>query len=114
MVTIETELIETRKDERGRRITTKAERETIVRAYWESGLTQRAFAQREGIKYVTFTAWAQEFRDQKPGVKAPRFAEVKLPQSRGGGGLEVVLPNGAIVRGGSAIEVAELIRLLRC
>ena len=99
MVTIETELIEAKKDERGRRITTRAERKAIVRAYWESGLTQRAFDEREGVKYVTFTAWAQEFRDQKPGVEAPKFAEVKLPQSRGwragGGAAPTVRSRGA-------------------
>jgi transposase-like protein len=112
METIETELIESKKDERGRRITPKAEREAVVRSYWGSGLTQRAFAEREGIKYVTFTAWVQEFRDRKPLVKSPRFAEVQLPAGRGG--LEVVLPSGAVVRGGTAAEVAELVRLLRC
>jgi transposase-like protein len=112
MVTIETQLIEAKKDGRGRRITTKAEREAIVRSYWESGLKQRAFAEREGIKYVTFTAWVQEFRDCRPVVKPPRFAEVQLPAGRAG--LEVVLASGVVVRGGTAAEVAELVRLLRC
>ena len=34
-----TALIETKQDERGRRITRAAERETMVQAYEESGLT---------------------------------------------------------------------------
>jgi transposase-like protein len=112
MVTIETELIETKKDGRGRRITTKAEREAMVRSYWQSGLTQRAFAEREGIKYVTFTSWVQELRERKPAIKPLCFAEVQMPAARGG--LEVMLPNGTVVRGATAAEVAELVRLLRC
>ncbi len=39
MATIATELVEAKRDERGRRITPAAEREALVRAYPESGLT---------------------------------------------------------------------------
>lgn len=59
MAIIATELIRTKQDERGRRITPAAEREELVRAYRESGLTQKAFADREGIKYPTFVSWLQ-------------------------------------------------------
>ena len=112
MVTIETELIETKKDKRGRKLTTKAERETIVKSYLGSGLTQRAFAEQEGIKYVTFTAWVQDFREQRPVVRPARFAEVQIPSARSG--LEVTLANGIVVRGATPVEVAELVRLLQC
>ena len=47
MGTIATELLETKRDERGRRITPAAEREALVREYTESGLTQKAFAKKE-------------------------------------------------------------------
>jgi len=43
-----TELVEAKRDERGRRITPAAEREAVVRAYEQSGLTQKAFARRAG------------------------------------------------------------------
>ena len=49
MGTIVTELIEAKRDERGRKITPRAEREALVRAYQSSGLTQKAFAARERI-----------------------------------------------------------------
>ena len=50
MATIATELLEAKRDERRRRITPAAEREARVRAYPESGLTQRAFAKEEGVQ----------------------------------------------------------------
>jgi hypothetical protein len=62
MAIIATELIETKRDERGRRITPAAERETLVRAYEESGLTQKAFARQEGVKYTTFVSWGRSRR----------------------------------------------------
>ncbi len=54
-----TELLETKRDERGRRITPAAEREAVRQAYEQSGLTQKAFARREGIKYPTLISWLQ-------------------------------------------------------
>ena len=62
MATIATELLEAKRDERGRRITPAAEREALVRAYPESGLTQKAFAKKEGVKYSTFVSWVQAQR----------------------------------------------------
>eukprot|EP01012_Entosiphon_sulcatum_P047232 TRINITY_DN63_c0_g2_i4.p1 TRINITY_DN63_c0_g2~~TRINITY_DN63_c0_g2_i4.p1 ORF type:complete len:150 (-),score=8.68 TRINITY_DN63_c0_g2_i4:71-520(-) len=47
MATITTELIEAKRDERGRKIMPRGEREALVRAYESSRLTQKAFAQRE-------------------------------------------------------------------
>jgi hypothetical protein len=60
MGTIATEVIERKRDERGRKITPRGEREVLVRAYQQSGLTQKAFAQREGIKFATFVSWVQD------------------------------------------------------
>ncbi|HEY0943925.1 MAG TPA: hypothetical protein VGD81_01615 [Opitutaceae bacterium] len=44
-----------------------------------------------------------------------RFAEVALPTSAstGGGGLEVRLADGTVVRGGRVEELAALVRALR-
>ena len=52
MGTIATELLETKRDEHGRRITPAAEREALVRAYPESGLTQKAFAKKDNRESV--------------------------------------------------------------
>ena len=81
MATIATELLEAKKDERGRRITPAAEYEALVRAYPESGLTQKAFAKKAGVKYSTFVSWvkAQRRRRQRPKVG---FTELTLPRPR--------------------------------
>jgi DNA-binding transcriptional regulator YiaG len=59
-----TELLldESKSDRRGRRITSVARIEELLRAYDESGLTQAAFARREGVKYATFAHWVQARR----------------------------------------------------
>jgi transposase-like protein len=111
MAIIATELIETKRDERGRRITPAAERETLVRAYEESGLTQKAFARQEGVKYTTFVSWVQGCRRRRPGPKVG-FAELTLP--RAVAPLEVQLADGTIIRGSNLEEVARLLQLLRC
>jgi transposase-like protein len=111
MELITTELIETKRDERGRRITRAAERETLVRAYEESGLTQKAFAKQEGVKYPTFVSWVQEGRRRRPGPKVG-FTELRLP--RAAAPLEVQLADGTVIRGSNVEEVARLLQLLRC
>ncbi|MBI2513261.1 MAG: hypothetical protein HYV96_14890 [Opitutae bacterium] len=92
-------------------------REQLLAAFRESGLTRRAFARREGIRYTTFCNWTQ--RAAKRGLAAPaalpvRFAEVALPASSSpsasGGVLEVRLADGTTVRGGSVEELVALVR----
>jgi len=107
-----TELVEAKRDERGRRITPAAEREAVVRAYEESGLTQKAFARREGIKYPTLVSWLQRHRRDQAGSPRPAFAEFTVAGASGG--LEVRLPDGVVIRGASVEDVAKLLRLVRC
>ena len=111
MATIATELIESKRDERGRKITPRAEREAFVHAYEASGLTQKAFAARERINYTTFVAWVQDCRRQVAPPKVG-FAELTLPRSALP--LEVQLPDGMTLRGGNAEELARLLQLIRC
>jgi hypothetical protein len=42
-----------------------------------------------------------------------RFAEVKWPVPVPAAGLEVQLPDGLVLRGGSAVELAALVRALK-
>jgi transposase-like protein len=116
MATITTELIDTgaKRDRRGRRIATPAEKEALIAQYRGSGLTQRAFAEREGIKYCTFTAWVQGRRPASRGGRKVRFAEVPvMTQPPVMVGLAVQLPDGVVVRGSNASEVAALVHALR-
>ncbi len=67
---IETEIIETgeQRDGRGRRITPAARRAEYVEAYRRSGLTQAAFARREGLRYPTFAHWVRSPKGSNPYV----------------------------------------------
>ena len=112
MATIETELIDPKRDERGRQIRSVAERRALLEAYNASGLTQRAFAEREGIKYTTFVSWVQDAKRVAPKA-AGSFTELTLP-GRSAVPLEVQLADGTLVRGASAEEIARLIQLIRC
>ncbi len=114
MATIATELIESKRDERGRRITPAVQREALVRAYRESGLTQKAFAEREGVKYATFVSWVQDAKRamEPPG---PRFAEVSMAVRPVCAAVEIALPDGVIVRGTDLETLMKVVtRLRRC
>jgi transposase-like protein len=103
-----------KRDTRGRKIATSECRAELLAAFDESGLTQRAFARREGVNFHTFVAWLQRRRSAGAAAPVLRFHEVCLaagaPQAAA---LEVILPGGIMVRGGSAAAVAELVRALR-
>jgi transposase-like protein len=126
------EVVETgeKHDVLGRRRTPPERRAELLAAYRSSGLTQAAFAQREGLTYSTFCTWAQAEREagRLPRAQAGRrgrrpvpatsalvrFAEVKvgLPVTPPGG-LEVRLSDGTVLRGSNAAELAALVRALR-
>jgi len=115
------ELVETgeQRDRIGRRITPAARRAELVAAWRASGLTQASFARAEGLTYSSFASWVQAERRVPAGApRAPRpvvrFAEVRLPVAPAPSlGLEVRLPDGTVLRGGSAAELAKLVRALR-
>ena len=116
MATIATEVIESKRDDRGRQIRAADEREALLRAYQESGLTQKAFAAREGVKYCTFVSWVQAAKRSAPSPAA-RFAEVSVTSAAASAhrGVEVVLPDGVVVRGGDMDAVIAVVnRLRRC
>ncbi len=49
-------------DERGRRIADAQEKEALMVGFAASGMTQRAFALREGINPFTFAGWMRQKR----------------------------------------------------
>ena len=105
-----------KRDGRGRRIVEESERERLVAAYAESGLTQKAFAQREGINYHTFVAWLGRARHSvSAAVSGPvRFREVTLKKEASADALlEARLRDGTVVRASEPSALAALIRLLR-
>lgn len=114
MGTISTELLDQKRDARGRHMRTRQERESLLKVYEESGLPQLAFAKREGIKYTTFVSWVQAAKKQR--AEGPvKFTQLTLPSPlKTQSVLEVHLPDGSIIRGADAGQIGELIRLLRC
>lgn len=111
-----TELIDTgeRRDTLGRVVMPKERRAELVRAWRASGLTQAAFAKREGVRYSTFAHWVQQATKKGPTVRSPRvkFAEVALPPALAPA-LEVRLPDGTLLRGGNVADLAKLVQALR-
>lgn len=102
-----------KQDEQGRRIADATEREKLLVAFAASGMTQRAFARREGINYFTFATWLRKKRlAEMPRVQRPAFVEVGL-RAAAPSRLEVVLTDGVIIRGMDSAEVAALVRGLR-
>lgn len=112
METLTTELVNTgeMRDARGRRLAAPQQRAELLAAYRASGLTQGAFAQREGIKFHTFTTWLK--RERRSEAK-PAFAEVSPRAALSSSALEVALPNGVVIRGGDVEQLAALAMRLR-
>ena len=103
-----------KRDTRGRRIVAAERRAELLAAYDAGGLTQRAFARREGVNFHTLVGWLQRRRGEGAVAPAMRFQELCVASSaKADGTLEVTLPGGLIVRGSSAAAVAELVRALR-
>lgn len=132
----EVSLVETgeQRDRIGRRITPAPRRAELVAAWRESGLTQAAFARREGVIYSSFAAWVQlarrggaerkgpESRPREPGAagrpsQRVNFVEAGLSPTllarSPAAELEVRLVDGTVVRGSRAAELAALVRALR-
>ena len=87
-----------------------------MRAYQTSGLTPAAFAKREGLGYSTFAHWVQQALKKAGQKSAVQFAELQMPRSappRDPAAREVRLPDGTLLRGGPASELAKLGRALR-
>jgi transposase-like protein len=102
-------------DEQGRRIADLAEKQALVAAFEQSGLTQRAFARQEGINYFTLATWLRNKRLRAAKAAAParpRFLEVGLRPGTGFS-LEVTLPGGVVIRGSQSAELIELVKALR-
>ncbi len=72
-------------------------------AWRQSGLSQRAFCEREDISLATFSYWrGKELRGEQQAASAPAFTEVIVqPQCRAPGeapAIEITYPDGTRVR----------------
>lgn len=80
--------------------------EAVVASFQSSGLTPREFCQQHQIKLPTFSYWYGKV-GQTSLHTTSGFTEVTVPTCTGG--LEVIFPNGVIIRG---IEDLSLLRQL--
>lgn len=76
---------ETKRDCRGRKVSSKAERERLLAEYEGCGLTQKEFCRREGVNYHTFVSWLGQRKSGK---------EEDAASSGKGGFMEMVIPFG--------------------
>jgi transposase-like protein len=113
MTMVTTELMETKRDRSGRRITPRARRAQLVAEYRASGLTMEQFARREGINRLTLAKWSF-LEGRKRAEPAVRFAEVKtgLPEAPRWA-FELTLPNGWSVRAADAASLGQLLRVVQ-
>jgi hypothetical protein len=104
-----------KRDSRGRRLAGEERRLAVLTAYDRTSLTQRAFAEQEGVRYHTLVTWlVRRRREQVAKVPTPetvRFAEVRVPKARVG--IEIALPSGIVIRGTDAAVLAALIKALQ-
>jgi hypothetical protein len=77
----------------------------------ESRLTQRDFAARHGVGLSTLNKWLRLERDAVPAKV--RFQEVRLPNPTTRWPVEVVSPQGWIVRLQNSSELQTLSQVLR-
>jgi transposase-like protein len=120
--TIEVVDDQTKRDTRSRRITSAQRRAELLALYQSSGLTQKAFAKREGVNTHTFAAWLSKHRHgsgalaQAASARHAPAAFVELsapaPLAAPAAPLEVVLRDGRVARGAHACSLATLVRLL--
>ena len=96
------------------------DRSMIARRFYESGLSRRAFSDRNGIAVSTLSYWLRQEKRRTVKISASRpgvvFSELKVSAENFGReshwGMEVVSPAGLTVRSREILPTEVLIRLL--
>jgi transposase-like protein len=107
--------METSKTGSSRRRWTSKQRQRLLAKFHESQLTQSEFATQHGVGLSTLSKWLRLEREA-PGPKV-KFHEVRLPSPAARWPVEVVSPQGWIVRlqnGSDVKSLPELLRALPC
>ena len=95
----------------GRRRWTRKQRQGMLGRFHESQLTQSEFATQHGVGLSTLSKWLRLERDAVPAKVA--FQEVRLPSPGEYRPIEVISPQGLIVRLQNSSDVQMLPELLR-
>ena len=99
------------KNRLGRRRCTSKQRQRLLARFHESKLTQRNFAHRHGVGLSTLVKWLRLERDSVPAKV--KFQEVRLPNPAPRWPVEVVSPQGWIVRLQNGSDVQHLPQVLQ-
>jgi transposase-like protein len=103
--------MDTSKTGAGRRRVTSKRRQRLLAKFHQSQLTQREFATQHAIGMSTLSKWLRLERETpSPKVK---FQEVRLSNPIAKWPVEVVSPQGWVVRLQNSSDVASLPELLR-
>ena len=118
METLRTEVIEegAKRDRRGRRILPPERIEALVSEFRASGLTQAAFARREGRRSDLCRLGARASGPSWPVIRRGRAAVCSTAgadRADGLGGVERGTADGVVVRGHAVRALAALVRALR-
>ena len=96
---------------------TPAQRAQIVARFHQSGLNRAQFSHRQGLVPSTLDRWLAEARDARKGLSPVVFSELRLvppaPVASTAWAVEIVSPDGLIVRCREPLAGRELARLLR-
>jgi|SRR5208283_2410226 transposase-like protein len=95
----------------GRRRWTSKQRQRLLTRFHRNEMTQRDFATRYGVGLSTLSKWLRLERDAVPAKV--KFQEVRLPNPASCWPVEVVSPQGWIVRLQSGSDVQRLHQLLQ-
>ncbi len=93
-----------------RRRKTAQQRHRLVTRFHHSQLTQRQFAARHGIGLSTLSKWLR--RESKQSLPPVKFQEMTLPSVTPRWAVEVVSPQGWVIRLQNSTEVPTLPQLL--
>jgi transposase-like protein len=99
----------------GRRRWTRKQRQRLLAKFHQCQLTQSEFATQHGVGLSTLCKWLRLEREAIPAKV--KFQEVRLPNPTSRWPVEVVSPQGWIVRlqnGSDAKSLPELLQALPC
>jgi len=103
--------METSKSGAERRRWTSKQRQRLLIRFRRNEMTQRDFANRHGVGLSTLVKWLRLERDSVP--PKVKFQEIRLPNPTSRWPVEVVSPQGWIVRLQTGSDVQQLPSLLR-
>jgi transposase-like protein len=107
--------MDTSKTGTGRQRLTSKQRQRLLAKFHQSQLAQREFANQHAIGMSTLSKWLRLERDAVP--EKVKFQEVRLPSLAARCPVEVVSPQGWVVRlqnGSDVKSLSELLRALPC